>query len=214
MMTPTQTVAVYVNRNRALRDMILPSPHVLKDIRLARTEHLDGVLVENVLLNPVRQDTALPLPHVLKDILSAQTVCPETALAGNVLPNPVRQDTALPLLHVRVDKNWKQTVCPETALAENVSKITSVFQIPIVQMTKNVPLISAKRFNASVTIRIISIALFLTTLIPANVKALFAIMTLIVGRKGKLAFIAERLEQELPLMECALILETAPISLR
>ena len=177
-MTPTQTVAVYVNRNRALRDMILPSPHVLKDIRLARTEHLDGVLAENVLLNPVRQDTALQLRHV------------------------------------RADKNWKQTVCLETALAENVSKITNVCQIPIVQTTKNVLRISAKRFNASVTIRIISIALFLTTLIPANVKALFAIMTLIVGRKGKLAFIAERLEQELPLMECALILETAPISLR
>ena len=214
MMTPTQTVAVYVNRNRALRDMILPSPHALKDIRLARTEHLDGVLAENVLLNPVHPDTALRLPHVLRDIRLARTACPATVLAVNVLPNPVRQDTALQLRHVRADKNWKQTVCLETALAENVSKITNVCQIPIVQTTKNVLRISAKRFNASVTIRIISIALFLTTLIPANVKALFAIMTLIVGRKGKLAFIAERLEQELPLMECALILETAPISLR
>ena len=214
MMTPTQTVAVYVNRNRVLRGMILPLPHVRKDIHLVQTEHQDGALAVNVLLNHVHPDTVPPLPHVRKDIPSAQTVCPATVLAENVLPNPVRQDTALQLRHVRADKNWKQTVCLETALAENVSKITNVCQIPIVQTTKNVLRISAKRFNASVTIRIISIALFLTTLIPANVKALFAIMTLIVGRKGKLAFIAERLEQELPLMECALILETAPISLR
>ena len=83
MMTPTQMAAGYVNQIRALRDMTLPLPRVLTDIRLKQTEHREEALAENVLLNPVRRDTALQLPHVQADKNWKQTVCPATVLAEN-----------------------------------------------------------------------------------------------------------------------------------